>query len=143
MQQTLGDGRGVAHLQLHPALGVSLEEIRHDQGQQVVADGQRRPHAQRAQALLAAHATLELGGAVEQLDRIRQKQAALLVQAQALAVAVEERLGALALQLGERRARRRLGQREALCRARDVLGAGHRDEDLDLAEGESHIDEVD
>jgi len=24
-----------------------------------------------------------------------------------------------------------------------VLGAGHRDEDLDLAEGESHIDEVD
>ena len=44
---------------------------------------------------------------------------------------------------GKRRARRRLGQREALGGARDVLGARHRDEDLDLAKGESHIDEVD
>ena len=143
MQQTLGDGRGVAHLQMHAALRVGLEEIRHDQRQQVVADGQRRPHAQRAETLLAAHAAFELGGAVEQLHRVRQQQAALFVDAQALAVAVEERLRAPALQLGERRARRRLRQCEALGGERDVLGAGHRDEDLDLAEGESHIDYVD
>ena len=143
MQQALGDGRGVAHLQMHPALGVGLEEIRHDQRQQVVADGQRRAHAQRTQALLAAHAALELGGAVEQLHRVRQQQAALLVEAQTLAMAVEERLCAVPFQFGKRRARRRLRQREALGGAGDVLGPSHRDEDLDLTEGESHIDEVD
>jgi hypothetical protein len=71
---------------------------------------------------------------------VRQQQAALLVEAQALAMAVEERLCAVPFQFGERRARRRLRQREALGGARDVLGASHRDEDLDLTEGKSHID---
>jgi hypothetical protein len=121
---------------------VGLQEVRHDQRQQVIADGERRAHAQAAEPALAAQQGFDLGGAVEQLHRMRQQQASLVVEAQALAVAIEELLVELALELGQGRAGCGLRQRQGLGRARHVLAARNLDKDLDLTKSESHIDSI-
>ena len=142
VQQHAGDGGRVVHLQPDAAFGVGLQEIRHDQRQQIVADGERRAHAQAAQPALAAQQGFDLGSAVEQFHRMRQQQAALVIEAQALALAIEELLVELVLELGQCRAGGGLRQRQRLGRARDVLAARDLDEDLHLAKGESHIDSI-
>jgi len=99
----------------------------------------RRANTQTAQPSLAAQQGFDFGCAVKQFHRMWQQQTALIVQAQALAMAVEQPLIELMLQLGQRRTGGRLRQGKRLGRARDILAARHLDEDLHLAKRESHI----
>src|SRR3546814_6308402 len=76
----LHDGGGIVHLQPHPALRVFLQELRYDQGSQVIADGQCRTDIQRSISRPAFEQIFDSIGAVDQVDGMRQHQLTNLIR---------------------------------------------------------------
>ncbi|MNS94735.1 hypothetical protein D3C72_1289610 [compost metagenome] len=130
-------------MQLHLAFRVALHEAADQQCGQVIADGQGRTHGQRAETGFAIEQVLDFLGLVQQRHRLWQQLFAQGVQAQPFAGTVEQLAAALALQFGDRGARRRLREVEQARSTGYAFLLGDGDEYLKLTESKSHIDITD
>ncbi len=127
---------GVADDQPRPRLRVVLLPAQHDAGQQVFAGGEAGRDAQR-RLLVGEEHGLQLGRLVHQRDGAGQERAAVLVEHQAAADAVEQLRAERGFQVGQRGAGGRLRTRDAAGRgARGALARGGR-EHLQLAQREA------
>ena len=132
----LDDLARVADHQAHRVCDVRELPLRLQRGQQVLADRQAGGQAQR-RAVAAGEEMLEVGGLVEQRRCLGQQRAALLVEHEPPADAVEQARLEVGLELGQRRARRRLRTRDAVGRGTRRPGARSGDEDLELAQAQA------
>ena len=106
---------------------------------QVIADAQRGAHAQLAHRVVTRELVLELARLLLQGLGPRADRTAEVAQLQALAEALEELDVELALQIGERAADRRLRHRQLFGGAAHAFVLRDRQENLELAQGVSHI----
>ena len=132
-----GDGThhvaAVADVEPHRLAWVRRPPGGHQIGQQIFADGEARRHAQRRRKSLGERG-LEPGRVVEQLHRTGQERAAVLVQHQAAADAVEQGDAEGRFELGERRARRRLRPGDPTGRGARRAGPRRGHEDLEAGQ---------
>jgi hypothetical protein len=136
--QALDHLPGVADAQGDPAARILLQVFDDDQRRQVIADGQRRPDGDRGE-FAAGQVAFDLAGPGQHVLGLGQQTAAVAVEAQRLAQAVEQRAVEMALQFEQGRARRRLRHVELRRRARHVFQTGDGNEDFELAQGDFHI----
>lgn len=139
MGDLLHDIGSVLYVQLHLAFRVALHETADQQGCQIIADGQRRSHRQRAETGFAVEQVFDFLGLIEQGHRLRQQLFAKGVEAQAFTRAIEQLAAGLALQFGDRGAGSRLREVEQTRSTGYAFLLGDGDEDLQLTESKSHI----
>ncbi len=137
-QHPVDDGAGVGHLQLHPGAGLFGHITGHNTHRQVVADGQGRPHIKLPQLLMGQQPGLQITGLAQQGLGPGPQLAAQLVEAQALAGALEQLDLELRLKLLERPGGGGLGHAEVIRGAADVFEVSGGEEHLELAEGVAH-----
>ncbi|MNT22205.1 hypothetical protein D3C72_1575810 [compost metagenome] len=136
--QRLDDAFGVLHLQFETAVRFRFKEGRQLVRQQVAADGGAGADAQVAGELLLEQ-RLHLLGAFQGGLGMGIEATAMLVQDQALAVAIEQARTELMFQVLQRHARCRLGEAELLAGAGDAAQVGDGDEGGELAEGDAAL----
>ena len=101
LSDLMHDMRGVMDVQFDPAFRVTLHEVADQQRGEIVADGQRGAHRERAEPALAVQQILDGPRLIQQGDRLRQQLLAQRVQAEPLAGPVEQLAAGLPLQLGQ------------------------------------------
>jgi hypothetical protein len=126
----------VRDVQVHLALRMQRGPLRHALGQQVLADGEAGRHAQRRR-MFAAEERLHLAGLVEQGLRLGQQCAAVFVEHQPAADAVEQQHADRGFQVGQRAARGRLRARDAVGRRAGAAAARGGHEHFELAQVEA------
>ncbi len=134
-----GDLLRVGDLEGQPDRRMLAHEPRHQRHGHVVADGQRRADAKALLDRAALEAALEIARELQDRLGLAAEPRAARGEPQPLAHPVEQLQIELPLEIGERAAGGRLRQAELLARPADAPRPGHRQEDLELTQGVSHI----
>ncbi|MNP41472.1 hypothetical protein D3C76_1351770 [compost metagenome] len=136
--QRFDDPLGVRHLELQAAVRLGGEECGQPFRQQVAADGGAGANPQVTGELLLEQG-FHLLRALQCGLRMRVETAAVLVEHQTLAMAIEQSGAELMLQVLQRHARGRLGQAQLLAGTGHAAKVGNGDEGGELAEGDSAL----
>ena len=108
MGDLLHNMRCVLNDQFDLAFWVGLHKTADQQGSQVVANGERRAHGQRAKTGFAIEQVFDFLGLIQKRYGLRQQLTAKGIQAQAFSRAIEQLAAGLAFQFGDRSAGCRL-----------------------------------
>jgi hypothetical protein len=127
---------GVADHHPHRAGRVGLLPSAQQLGQQVLADGQARRHAQR-RLMLVREQVLHLRGPIQQRCRRGQQRQAVLVQQQTAPDTIEQLRAQGALKVRKACAGSRLRPGHVGCARACRAGAGGGDEDLQLPQAQA------